>query len=116
MVWFLYCNTGSLRKHKPYVPCSVLLSNNYVIKKACGLAYGEKVNLKVLVRLFFQGLPSFLGKEKSAKYSYFLTDVVLSILPFENSVGGLAPGEGVHTMIVTSRYWQSCPHIKANRY
>ena len=35
MGWLLQCNTGFLIKHEPYVPCSVLLSNNYVIVKAC---------------------------------------------------------------------------------
>ena len=36
MGWLLYCNTNSLRKHSSSVPCSVLLSNNYVIIKASG--------------------------------------------------------------------------------
>ena len=35
MGWLLHCNTGSLRKHKPSLPCSILLSNNYVIIKTC---------------------------------------------------------------------------------
>ena len=35
------------------------------------LAYSEKVNLQVSVELSFQGLPSFLGKEKLAKWTYF---------------------------------------------
>ena len=81
MVCLLHCNTCSLRKHKPSVPCSVLLSNNYVIVKACSrnitastnLAYSEKVNLQVSVRLSYQGLLSFLGKEKSAKCTYLAT-------------------------------------------
>ena len=81
MGWLLHCSTGSLRKHKPSVPCSELLSNNYVIVKAynrnivgsTNLAYSEKVNLQVPVRLSFQGLSSFLGKEKSAKCTYFVT-------------------------------------------
>ena len=30
MGWLLHCDNGSLRKHKPSVPCSALLSNNYV--------------------------------------------------------------------------------------
>ena len=37
------------------------------------LAYSEKVNLQVSVELSFQGLPSFLGKEKLAKWTYFAT-------------------------------------------
>ena len=77
--WFLHCNTCSLRKHKPSVTCSVLLPNNYVIVKACGrnikgsinLAYSENVNLEVPIRFFFQSLPSFFGKEKSTKCTYF---------------------------------------------
>ena len=76
MGWLLHCNTGSLRKHKPSVPCSILLSNNYVIIKACSsisLDYSKKVNLKVFVRLSFHDLPSFLGKEKFAKCTYFVT-------------------------------------------
>ena len=76
---FLHCNTGSLRKHNPSVPCSVLLSNNYVIIKPCSrnikgstdLAYSENLNLEFPVRLNFQRLPSFLGKEKSTKCTYF---------------------------------------------
>ena len=81
MSWLLNCNTGSLRKHKPSVPCSVLISNNYVIVKTCSrnitgstdLAYSEKVNLQVSVQLSFQSLPSFLVKEKSATCTYFAT-------------------------------------------
>ena len=79
MGWLLLCNTGSLRKHKPFVPCSVSLSNNYVIVKAfsknitgsTNLAFSKKVNLQVPVRFSFQGLPLFLGKEKSVKCTYF---------------------------------------------
>ena len=80
MRWLLHCNTGCLREHRP-LPCSVLLSNYLVIVKACStnamgsndLAYSKKVNLKVPVRLSFQGLPSFLDTEMSAKCSYFAT-------------------------------------------
>ena len=35
------------------------------------LAFSKKVKLQVPVRLSFQGLPVFLGKEKSAKCTYF---------------------------------------------
>ena len=81
MGWFLHYDTGSLRKHKPSVSCSVLLSNNYVIIKTCSknimgstnLVYSEKVNPKVPVRLSFQCLPLFLVKEKLTKCSYFTT-------------------------------------------
>ena len=81
MRWLLHYNTGCLREHKPSVPCSFLLSNNFVIVKACSknimgstnLVYNQRVNLKVPVRLSFQGLPSFLEAEKSAKCSYFAT-------------------------------------------
>ena len=81
MEWLLHWNTGSLRKHKPSLPCSILLSTNYVTVKACSrnitgstnLAYNEKANLQVPVRLSFQGLPSFLGKGKSTKCTYFVT-------------------------------------------
>ena len=77
----LHSNTGCLREHKPSVPCSVLLSNDYVIVEvrsrnitgSTNLAYSEKINLEDLVRLSCQGLPSFLDKEKSAKCSYFPT-------------------------------------------
>ena len=73
--WFLHCNTGSLRKQKPSVSCSVLLSNNYMIVKACtrniNLAHSENVNLEVPVRVSFQTFSSFLGKEKSTKCIYF---------------------------------------------
>ena len=82
MGWLLHCNTGSLRRHKPFVPSSVLISNNYVIVKACSrnitgstnLAYSENVNLQVPVRLSFQSFPSFLGKQKSTKCTYFSTE------------------------------------------
>ena len=81
MWWLLHCNTGCLKEHKPSVPCFVLLSKNFVIIKACSknimgstdLVYTKKVRLKVPVRLSFQGLPSFLDTEKSAKCSYFAT-------------------------------------------
>ena len=81
MEWLLHWNTGSIRKHKPSVLCSVLLSNNSVIVKAfsknissrTNVAYSEKVNLQVPIRLSFQGLPSFLAKEKLAKSTYFAT-------------------------------------------
>ena len=77
----LHSNTGCLKEHKPSVPCSVLLSNDYVIVKvrsrnitgSTNLAYNEKINLEDLVRLSCQGLPTFLDKEKSAKCSYFPT-------------------------------------------
>ena len=77
MGWLIYNNTSSLGKYKPYVPCSVSLSNNDVIVKPCSrgitdstnLAYSEKVNLQVPVRLSFQGLLSFIGEQKSAVLS-----------------------------------------------
>ena len=77
--WFLHYNTGYQRYHRPSVPCSVLLSNNYVIIKPCSrnikdsinLAYRENVNIEVPVRLSFQSLPSFLGKNKPTKCTYF---------------------------------------------
>ena len=85
--WFLHYNTGYLRKHKPSVPCSVLLSNNYVIIKPCSrnikgrtnLAYSENVNLEVPVRLSFQNLP--LAKESPQNAPTLRQDVVLSIIP-----------------------------------
>ena len=81
MVWLLHCDTDSLRKHKPSVPCSVSLSNNYVIVKAfsrnitdsTNLAFRKKVNQQVPVRLSFQDLPLYFGKEKSAKCTYIVT-------------------------------------------
>ena len=62
---------------------------NYVIEKAfswnisgnTNLAHSEKVNLRVPIRLFCQGLALFLGEEKSAKSTYFATGRCLSILP-----------------------------------
>ena len=79
--WFLHCNTGSLRKHKPFVLCSILLSNNYVIVKACSrnikgstnLAYSKNINLQVPIKLSFQSFPLFPGKEKLTKCTYFAT-------------------------------------------
>ena len=89
MGWLLHSNIDSLRKHKPSVSCSILLSNNYVILKACGrnitgstnLAYSKKVNLKVPVRLSFQGLPSFLDKEKLAECTYYVKGCCFIHLP-----------------------------------
>ena len=43
------------------------------IMGSTNLEYSKKVKLQVTVKLSFQGLPSFLGKEKSAKYTYFAT-------------------------------------------
>ena len=79
--WFLHCNTGSLRKHKSFVLCSILLSNNYVIIKACSrnikgstnLAYSKNINLQVPIKLSFQSLLLFPGKEKLIKCTYFAT-------------------------------------------
>ena len=80
----LHSITGCLREHKPSAPCSVLLSNNFVIIKACSksmgstnLAYSKNVNLKVSVRLSFQGFPLFLHTEKLAKCSCFVTGCCL---------------------------------------
>ena len=80
MRWLLHCNTGSLKRYKPHVPCFILGSTNCVIIKACSmnitgstnLAYTEKVNLKVPVWLSLRGFPSFLGKEKLAKCTYYV--------------------------------------------
>ena len=81
----LHCITGCLREHKPSAPCFVLLSNNFVIIKTCNknimgstdLAYSKNVNLKVSVRLSFQGFPLFLHTEKLANCSYFVTGCCL---------------------------------------
>ena len=43
------------------------------ITGSTNLVYSKKVNLQVPIRLSFQGLPSFLGKEKSTKCTYFAT-------------------------------------------
>ena len=43
------------------------------IRGSTNLAYTEKVNLKVPVWLSLQGFPSFLGKEKLAKCTYYVT-------------------------------------------
>ena len=74
----LRCETGFLRKHKPFVPCSVSLSNNCDRKSLQQEHHGKhrstvqkKVNLEVLVRFPFQGHPLLLGEEKSAKRTYF---------------------------------------------
>ena len=48
--WLLHFNIGPLRRHEASVPCSIQLSHNYVIIKACSrhvigstnLAYTEK--------------------------------------------------------------------------
>ena len=61
MGWLLHCTTDTLRKRKPSVSCSVLLSNNHVIVEGCSknimgstvVGYSEKVNLKVSARLSF---------------------------------------------------------------
>ena len=78
--WDVCCNTGSLRKHKPSVPCSISLSNIYVSVQACrrnimsstNLVNREKVNQAFFSRSFFvllQNLPTW-GQ-----------DAILSILP-----------------------------------
>ena len=51
------------------------------IAGSTNLAYSENINLQVTVRLSFQGLPSFLGKEKSYVAPSLQQVVVLSILP-----------------------------------
>ena len=102
MGWLLHCNTGSLRKHKPSVPCSVSLSNSHVSVKAfsrnitgsTNLTYSKKVNMKVLVRLFFQGLPLFLGKENLAKCTYFETGCCFIHPPLIFPTQGLIVGGG----------------------
>ena len=43
------------------------------IKGSINLAYSENANLEVPIRLSFQGLLLFLGKEKSAKCTNFAT-------------------------------------------
>ena len=80
MGWLLHCITGSLREHKPFLLCSVLLSNNFVIVKACSknttgstdLPYSEKSQPRSS-RQAFLSRPSFLDTEKSAKCSCFVT-------------------------------------------
>ena len=76
--WDVHCSTGSLKKHKPSIPCYISLSSIYMTIKACSrnitsstnLAYREKVNIQVSVRLSFQGLSSFFDNEKSTKCTY----------------------------------------------
>ena len=80
MEWFFHCKNGSLRSISHLYPV-LYCYQTIVIVKACSrnimgstnLAYSEKVNLQVSVELSFQGLPSFLGKEKLAKWTYFAT-------------------------------------------
>ena len=69
MEWLLYCNSSCLRKHTPSVPCSVLPSNK------------KEHEHMGSARLSFQGLPLFLGKEKSAKCTYFVTGHCFIHLP-----------------------------------
>ena len=79
MGWLLHCNTGYLKRYKPSVRFRIAI--NCVIEIACSkdimghtnLAYSEKANLQVPIRLSFLGLPMFLGKEKSAKSTDFAT-------------------------------------------
>ena len=106
MEWLLHCSTGSLRKHKPSVPCSVSLSNNYMIVKAfsrnitgnTNLAFSKNVSLQLPVRLSFQGLSSFLVKEKSAKCTYFATERVILFLILRVILGRWS----VKTLILSS--------------
>ena len=73
----------------PFVPCCVLLSNNYVIIKPCSrkindsvnLTYSENVNIDVPVRLSFQSLPLLLGKKSPQNTPTLQQGVALSILP-----------------------------------
>ena len=79
--WDVHRSTGSLKKHKPSLPCYIPLSSIYMTIKTCNrnitssanLAYREKVNIQVSVRLSFQGLSSFLDNEKSTKCTYFVS-------------------------------------------
>ena len=56
-----HCNTGTLRKNKLPLACSVSASNNYVILKACNKnitskttpVYSEKIKVEVTVSLNF---------------------------------------------------------------
>ena len=106
----LYCNTGSLRKHKSSVPCCILLSNYYVIVKVCSrnimgstnLACNKKVILQGPVRLSFQGLLSFRGKEKSAKWTFLATEhcVIYSTLIF-----------ATQSLIVSLQYIKLCTSL-----
>ena len=64
MRWLLHYNTDSLRKHKPSLPCSLLLSNNYVIIKACsGNIMGSVQRKSQLTssRQTFLSRPSFVS-------------------------------------------------------
>ena len=89
MGWLLHCKTGSMRKYNPSVPCSILLSNKYVIVKAfsrnitgsTNLAYSEKANLQVSVMLPFQDLLSSMAKKSRQNAPTLQQDVVLSIFP-----------------------------------
>ena len=68
---------------KPTVPCSALLSNNYVIIKACGrnikgstnLPYSKKVNLTV--HQTFLSRPSFVSWQRKVRKMRLLWDRML---------------------------------------
>ena len=57
VVWLFFCNTSTLRKYKPPIPCSVLPSDNYLTIKACSRnitgeaipVYSGKITKKFLV-------------------------------------------------------------------
>ena len=75
MGWLLHCNTGSFRKHKPSVPCSVLLSNNYVIV----LITAKKSTFKFPSGFLFKAFLRSLTKKSRQNAPTLRQDVVLSI-------------------------------------
>ena len=89
MGWLLHCNLGSLRKYNPSVPSSVLLSNNYVIVKACSrnitgstnVAYSEKSTSKFPSGFPFKAFLCSLVKKSWQDAPTLQQGIVLSILP-----------------------------------
>ena len=84
MVWLLYWNLGSLRKHKPSVLCSVSLSNYYVIVKAfsrnisgsTNLAYSKKSQPASSCHSFLSR-PSFVPWQRKVGKNHLLCDRTL---------------------------------------
>ena len=80
MGWLLHCNTGSTGKHKPSVPCSILLSNNYVIVKGTLWAapiQGTAKNQSTSSNQAFLSRLSFVPSERKVGKMHLLCDKML---------------------------------------
>ena len=76
------CFTVTQTPLELHLPCSVTVWDSYVTLKACNWnmkskstpVYSEKINLKVILGLSFEGLHPFRGTDKLAKCTKFSTE------------------------------------------